>query len=151
VDEAGLGTPGIGDRSCYCLGSGTSGSVLVAAGHAVAVACYSAAVTWLHAACLHCYRGRSLVALARDRSTCHHYSSDSSCTAQWASESGTASSSVCLTSRAGVSMVCFTRDRVGSVLYSFSHGLYSYSVHFSASDRHPVFRSLGATFSELTR
>jgi hypothetical protein len=117
---------------------------------AVAATCYSIAVTWLHATCLHCYRGRSSAALAADRSTCHHYSSDSSCTTQWTSESGTASSLVFLTYRAGVLVVCFTRDRAGSALYSFSHGLYTNSVHFSASDGHPVSRSLGATFSELT-
>jgi hypothetical protein len=136
ADEARPGTPGTGDCSCYCLGSGTSGSVLAAAGD-VATTCYSAAVTWLPVACLHCYSGHSSAALAADRSACHHYSSDSNCIAQWASESGTACSSVCHTYKAGVSVVCFTKERVGSALYSFSHGLYSYSVHFSANGGHP--------------
>jgi hypothetical protein len=79
----------------------------------------------------------SSAVLATNRSAYHHYSNDSSCTTQWASESGTTSSSVCLTYRAGFSVVCFTRDRVGSALYSFGHGLHSYLVHFSTSDGHP--------------
>jgi hypothetical protein len=45
-------------------------------------------------------------------------------------------------------MVCFTRDRVDLGLLSNSHGLHSYSVRVSTSDRHSSLPE-GATFSEL--
>ena len=66
-----------------------------------------------------------------------HYPYDSSYTTQWASELGIASYTICLTYRVGVSVVCFTKNRAGSALHSYSHGLHSYSVHVSASDGYP--------------
>ena len=139
-----LGSSGIGDSSCHCLGAGMLGLVLaVAAGHAAATVSHSAAASWVHAACLFCHRDCSSPARIIARSACYCYPSDSSCTTQWVSKSGIVGCIVCLTYRAGVSVVHFTRDRAGSTLHSHSYGVHSYSVKVYASDRHSSLPEFG--------
>jgi hypothetical protein len=46
-------------------------------------------------------------------------------------------------------VVRVTRDRAGLGLHSYSHGLHSYSIKLSASDRYTGLLDLGSIFSEL--
>ena len=93
------------DRCQLCTVSGSSGRVpatvagppaAAAAADASAAITYAAATHGIHAACSDSSWGSIATAFAPACSACHHYD-DSSCTAQWASESGTASIAVCFT------------------------------------------------------
>ena len=140
------GSSGTGHSSYNCSGVDMSGSVPAAVGHVATTASYSIAVSWFHAACFFGYRDCSSPAHVAARSSCYYYPSDSSYRAQWASESGIVGCTVCLIYQAGILVVCFTRDRAGLALHSYSHGLHSYSVHVSASDGHPCLQEFGCYF-----
>ena len=97
----------------------------------------SVTITWLDAACIHCYWSCSSAVYTLDRLACYHHSSDSSCIAQWASESGTTSYLVCFTYRVGVPVVCFTSDSPGSAFHTATYGLHIGSEFVDACARHP--------------
>jgi len=126
--------PSTGDSSYTCTGSGSIGRVLEAvAGHAAAAAHDVAAVTWVHAAHFLCYWGRSSTDYTSVRPACHHFS-DSSCIAQWASELGTASYSVCFTYRVGVPVVCLVSDSLGSTVHTATYRRHTDSEFVDACD-----------------
>ena len=141
MDEAGSGSLGLGDSSYSSTGSGktrrvpatVAGYPAVALGYPAAAAVHAAAVTWIYVACCYCYWGSTTIAYTSARPTYHHFT-DSSCIAQWASESGIASYSVCFTYRAGVLVVCFASDSLGSSLHSHCYEFHFASEFLSASD-----------------
>ena len=92
----------------------------------------AAVATWVYAACCDSYWGSTATAFTLDRPAYHHFY-DSSFIAQWASESGTASYSVCFTYRASVLVVCFACDNLGSSLHFHCYGFHSASELLGAS------------------
>ena len=126
-----------------------AGNLAVAVGHPVVVASHASAIVvyWIHVACSDSYWGSTATAFTPDRAACHHFY-DSSCTAQWASELGTTTSIVSFFYRVGVLWCAlqvtapqFTPLQTGFTLAQTSWLLVPDTI---------VFRSLGATFSELT-
>ena len=124
---------GSGDRCQLCTVSGSSGRVpAIAAGPpAAAAADASAAVTHaaatfgIHAACSESHWGPTATTFALDWLACYHYD-DSSSTAQWASESGIASSSVCFSHSIGVPVVILTSG--SPAVHTITDGLQTGSV-----------------------
>ena len=142
MDEAGPGTPGSGD-SCYIctvpdsvgrvpaaatgdpaavVAAAGLGSIVAAAGHASAADTHAAAAPWLYAACSDSHWGSTATTSALAWSDCYYFD-DSSITAQWASELGTTTSTVCFTYRAGLLVVCFAR--VSPVVHTTPDGLHT--------------------------
>ena len=147
MDEAGSGSLGLRDRCYFCTVLVSSGRVPAAAtsyaaaaagytaavaGHASAAASHAAAATWVYAACCDSYWGSTATAFAPAWSACHHFY-DSSCIVQWALESGTATSTVCFTYRAGVLVVCLAS--ASPAVHTSSDGLHTGSDFFAASAR----------------
>ena len=124
MDAAGPGLLGTGDSCPLCTVPGSLGRVLeaAAAADAPAVDPIAAAAYGLHAACCDSTWGPTATAFALASSACYHFD-DSSSTAQWAPESGTASSSVCFTSCTGVPVVSLTRG--SPAVHSTSDGLHT--------------------------
>jgi hypothetical protein len=134
VDATGSSTTGSGDRCKLCTVLGSSRRVPATAADppaAAALADASAAVTHaaaaygIYAACSNSTWGPTATAFALDCSAYHHYD-DSSSTAQWASESGTASSSVCFTPNTCVPVIVLASG--SPTVHSISDGLHTGSV-----------------------
>ena len=106
-----------------------TGFIIAAAGHALAIASHAAAATWVYAACCDSHWGSTATAITPAWSAYHHFY-DSSFTAQWASESRTASATVSFTYRASVLVVCFAS--VSPTVHSSSYRLHSASEFVSA-------------------
>ena len=120
-----------GTGDCYQLRTvpGSSGRVLVptagsptAAADASAVVTHAAAAFGIHAACSDSHWGPTATTFTPYWSACYHYDNSSS-TAQWASESGTASSSVCFSHSTGVPVVILTSG--SPVVHTISYGLHT--------------------------
>jgi hypothetical protein len=89
---------GTGYCSFYYSNAGTLGLVLaIAASHSAIATRHSATTSWFYVACPYDYRDCSLPAHIVACFDYYHYPSDSSVTASWASELGTAGCKVCLT------------------------------------------------------
>ena len=99
-----------------------TGSIAAVASHASAVDPHVAAASWIYAACGDGYWGSTATAFAPAWSDYHHFY-DSSFTAQWASESGTASDTVSFTYRAGVPVVRFASG--SPAVHSIIDGLHT--------------------------
>ena len=124
---------GSGDRCQLCTVLGSSGQVpAVAAGPPAAAAVdasaavtHAAAAFGIHAACSDSHWGPTAIVFAPDWSACYHYD-DSSSTAQWASELGIASSSVCFSYSTGVLVVILASG--SPTVHTISYGLHVGSV-----------------------
>ena len=123
---------GTGDHCQLCTVLGSSGRVPEAAAASPAAAVdasladtHAAAAHGLYAACSDSTWGPTATAFALACSACHHYD-DSSSTAQWASELGIASSSVCFTHSSGVPVVVLTSG--SPAVHAFSDGLHTRAV-----------------------
>ena len=99
---------------------------MTTAGPPAAAAVTHAAVAFgIHAACSDSHWGPTAIAFILDWLACYHYD-DSGSTAQWASESGTASSSVCFSPSTGVPVVILASG--SPVVHTTSDGLHTGSV-----------------------
>ena len=137
MDEAGSGLPGSGDCCHFCTVPDSAGQVPAiavgyaaanagaTAGHAPAAAPHAATATWVYAACCDSYWGSTATAFTPACSAYHHFD-DSSSIAQWASELGIASSSVCLSHSTGVSVVILASS--SPTVHTISYGLLTGSV-----------------------
>ena len=111
---------GTGDSCQLRAVSGSLGRVPAAAVAPLApVVTYAAAAHGIHATCSDSYWGPTATAFAPACTASYHFD-DSSSTAHRASESGTASSSVHVTSSTGVPVVSFTW--CSPAVHSLSHG-----------------------------
>ena len=110
---------GTGDSCQLRTVSGSSRRVPAAAAAPSAPAVtYAAAAHGIHAACSDSHWGST--------ATSSYHFDDSSSTAQWAPESGTASSLVCFTYSSGVLVVVLTSG--SPAVHSISHGLLTRAV-----------------------
>ena len=115
--------PAVGDPAAAAgYSAADTGSTAAAAGHASTADPHAAAASWIYAACSDSYWGSTATAYAPAWSVCHHFH-DSSVTAQWASELGTATSAVCFSYRAGVLVLCFAST--SPVVHTFLDGLHT--------------------------
>ena len=96
-----------------------------AAADASAVVTHAAVAYGIYAACSINTWGLTAIAFTPACSACHHYD-DSSSTTQWASELGTASSSICFSHSIGVPVVILVSD--SPVVHTISDRLHIGSV-----------------------